>query len=264
MVIKGEISIKTHQILSFSPIFAELSLGENIFWPGCAILSMGIDIVMKTYELLKTQIPNLKLSTMCCGKPSLHINGGIPYERRKHFLNKSFKNKGTKKIYTLCPNCQHTLSKHSDCEIISAWTVLDEAIPKEKYNIYKGIKLSLHDPCPIKDHLENTVAARNILSKLGVDILEFVNNREKTLCCGKKNMIMTLEPKKGQKLFQIRAKQAPSKEIVTYCASCVDTFRQNNFEACHILELLWETKTAGSWKNRYNSVKKIKKEDKQC
>lgn len=263
-MIKGEISIRTHQILSFSSIFAELSLGANIFWPGCAILSMGEDIVMKTYELLKTQIPDLKLSTMCCGKPSLHINSGEPYERRKQFLNEAFKKNSTKRIYTLCPNCQHTLSDNSDCEIISAWTVLDEAIPKEKYNIYKGRELSLHDPCPIKDHLENTVAARNILNKLGVDILEFVNNREKTLCCGKKNMIMTLEPEKGQQLFQIRANQAPSKEIVTYCASCVDTFRQNNFQAYHILELLWEMKTTGSWRNRYSLVKNIKREDKQC
>jgi len=88
-MIKGEISIKTHQILSFSSIFAELSLGANIFWPGCAILSMGEDIVMKTYELLKTQIPDLKLSTMCCGKPSLHINSGEPYERRKQILYKN-------------------------------------------------------------------------------------------------------------------------------------------------------------------------------
>ncbi|MFR1710426.1 MAG: heterodisulfide reductase-related iron-sulfur binding cluster [Clostridium sp.] len=261
-MIKGEISIKTHQILSFSYIFAELPLGEDIFWPGCSILSMGEDIVMNTYELLREQIPGLKLSTMCCGKPSLHINDGKPYEKRKQFLNEAFKKNNTKRIYTLCPNCQNTLSQHSDCEIISAWTVLDEAIPKEKYNIYEGKKLSLHDPCPIREHLENTVAARNILSKLGVDILEFVNNREKALCCGKKNMIMTLKPEKGQKLFQIRAKQAPSKEIVTYCASCVDTFRQNNFEAYHILELLWETKTIGSWKNRYNTVKKIKREDK--
>lgn len=258
-MIKGEISIKTHQIFSFSSIFAELPTGENIFWPGCAILSMGEEIVMKTYELLKTQIPDLKLSTMCCGKPSLHIDGGRPYKRRKQFLNAAFKSNGTKKIYTLCPNCQHTLSDNSDCEIISAWTVLDKAIPREKYNIYNGRKLSLHDPCPIVDYLENTVAARNILNKLGVDILEFANNREKTLCCGKKNMIMTLDPQKGQKLFQIRAKQAPSKEIVTYCASCVDTFRQNDFEAYHILELLWKTKTNGSWRNRYNSVRKIKR-----
>ncbi len=258
-MVKGKISIKTHQLLSFSSLFIELSPGENVFWPGCAILSMGEEIVMKTYELLKTQIPDLKLSTMCCGKPSLHIDGGKPYEKRKQFLNKAFEKNGVQKIYTLCPNCQNTLVGNSNCEIISAWTVLDEIIPKNKYNIYKGRKLSLHDPCPIRGYLENAVAARNILNKLGVDILEFPNNRDRTICCGKKDMIMTLYPEKGQKLFEIRAKQAPSKEIVTYCSSCVDTFRKNSFEAYHILELLWETKANGSWKNRYNSVRKSKR-----
>ncbi|HBA02962.1 MAG TPA: hypothetical protein DCW51_02765, partial [Clostridium sp.] len=163
-MVKGKISIKTHQLLSFSSLFIELSPGENVFWPGCAILSMGEEIVMKTYELLKTQIPHLKLSTMCCGKPSLHIDGGKPYEKRKQFLNKAFGKNGVKKIYTLCPNCQNTLVENSNCEIISAWTVLDEIIPKNKYNIYKGRKLSVHDPCPIRGYLENAVAARNILN----------------------------------------------------------------------------------------------------
>ncbi len=256
---KGKISIKTHQLLSFSSIFVEFSPGENIFWPGCAILSMGEEIVMKTYELLKIKLPDLKLSTMCCGKPSLHIDEGKPYEKIKQFLKETFEKNGVKKIYTLCPNCQHTLSDNSNCEIMSAWTVLDEAIPIDKYNIYKGRELSLHDPCPTRSHLENTVATRSILNKLGIDILEFSNNMDKTICCGKRDMIMTLDPQKGQKLFEIRAKQAPSREIVTYCASCVNTFRENSFEAYHILELLWEIKTNGSWKNRYNSVRKIKR-----
>ncbi len=261
-MIKGEISIKTHQFLSFSSIFAKLLPGENVFWPGCAILSMGEEIVFKTYELLKTQIPDLQLSTMCCGKPSLHISGRKFFYKKKNFLNKAFKMYGIKRIYTLCPNCQHTLSIHSDCEIISAWTVLDKSIPREKYSTHKGEKLSLHDPCPVKDHLENTIATRSILCKLGIEILEFDNNREKTICCGKKNMIMTLEPEKGKKLFELREKQAPSREVVTYCASCVDTFRQNNFKTNHILELLWNAEVNMSWKNRYKVVKRVRKEKK--
>ncbi|MEG1254613.1 (Fe-S)-binding protein [Clostridium sp.] len=261
-MIKGKISIKTHQLLSFNPVFSKLEAGDNVFWPGCAILSMGEDIVIKTYKLLKMQIPDLVLSSMCCGKPSLHIQGGKPYEKKNTYLKEAFLNCGIKKIYTLCPNCQHTLSKYSGCEVISAWTILDEAIPKDKYDICKGRSLSLHDPCPVRDHLENTVATRNILKKLGVDILEFTNHGEKTMCCGKKDMIMTLNPEKGQKIFMARAKQATSREVVTYCASCVDTFRNNDFQASHILELLWQTQTTGSWINRYKAVKGIKRRDK--
>ncbi len=261
---KGRISIKTHQLLSFHPMFAKLSLGENVFWPGCAILSMGEDIVQKTYELLKTQIPDLVFSTMCCGKPSLHIDGGKPYVKRKAYLNKEFEACGTKRIYTLCPNCQHTLSEYSGLEIISAWTVLDKAIPKDKYDMCKGIRMALHDPCPVRNHLENTTAARSILTKLGVEILEFKHHGEKTICCGKKDMLMTLEPEKGQKLFEIRAKEAPSPHIVTYCASCVDTFRQNGFQGTHILELLWNIQSNGSWKNRYQAVREVKRGDKEC
>jgi len=94
---------------------------------------------------------------------------------------------------------------------------------------------------------------------MGVEILEFKNNRDKTICCGKKDMIMAIYPEKGKKLFDVRASQAPSKDIVTYCASCVDTFRDNSFNANHILELLWQTETKGSWLNRYKTVKVAKR-----
>lgn len=254
---KGKINIKTHQFFSFNKIFAILQKGENVFWPGCAILSMGENITISTYELLKEQIPDLKMGTLCCGNPSLHIDGGLPYEKKKKYINEELRKAGVKRIYTLCPNCQNTLYDNCHCEIISAWVILDKAIPKELYDFYKGRKLSLHDPCPVRAHLENPRAVRNILIKLGIDILEFENNKERTLCCGKKNMIMELDPEKGKKIFQVRANQAPSKSIVTYCASCADTFKSSGFEGIHILELLWQTETNKSWSNRFKTVVKI-------
>jgi len=254
-----EITVKNHQIMSFNKIFARITTSEEVFWPGCAMLSLGSDINIKTYNLLKSKIPNLGYSTYCCGKPSLHINDGIDFPKRKQVLNDLFKRNNIKKIYTLCPNCYGTLSKHCNVEIESAWKLIDEFFPEDKLNILKGQTYTLHDPCPITDDLGACDYVRSILNKLGVEVLEFKNNREKTICCGKKNMIMALEPEKGQKIFALRAAQAPSKNIVTYCASCVDTFKQNSFNAHHILELLWQIESNGSWVNRYKSVSTFKR-----
>ncbi len=254
-----ELIVKNHQTMSFNKIFAKIQPGEEIFWPGCAILSLGSEITEKTYNLLKTNMPNMSYSTFCCGKPSLHINEGKDFISKADFFRKAFKKNKTKIIYTLCPNCFVTLSEFCDIEVKSAWSLIDEFFPKEKYNILQGKKLSLHDPCPIVKDIESTEHVRSILSKMGVEILEFKNNKHKTICCGKKNMLMTLDPEKGKKLFELRSVQAPSNDIVSYCASCVDTFKQNSFNSKHILELLWQTNVNGSWVNRYKAVRTIQK-----
>lgn len=256
-----ELIVKNHQIMSFNKLFAKIQPGQEIFWPGCAILSLGSEITEKTYSLLKTKIPELSYSTFCCGKPSMHIYEGKDFEKRINFIKKKLKENGTKKIYTLCPNCYVTLSEFSGLCVQSAWSLIDECFPADKYNLLKGMAMSLHDPCPVVKDIESAEHVRNILNKMGVEVLEFKNNRDKTICCGKKNMLMTINPEKGKKVFEARASQAPSKEIVSYCAACVDTFRNNSFNASHILELLWEIETKGSWLNRYKSVKAVQRSE---
>lgn len=254
-----ELIVKNHQIVSYNKIFATIQPGRDIFWPGCAILSLGSEITEKTYNLLKIKIPNLSYSTFCCGKPSKHICGGKDFLKRTEILTKIFKENGTKNIYTLCPNCFVTLSEFSKVHVQSAWSLIDDCFPEESYNILDGKSYSLHDPCPIIKDIEAADHVRSILNKMGVEILEFKNNKEKTMCCGKKNMLMTLEPEKGKKLFELRASQAPSKNIVTYCASCRDTFRQNSFNASHVLELMFQTESTSSWINRYKTVKSLQR-----
>ncbi|MFA9422051.1 MAG: hypothetical protein ACERLG_00620 [Sedimentibacter sp.] len=36
-----ELIVKNHQIVSFNKTFATIQPGQDIFWPGCAILSLG-------------------------------------------------------------------------------------------------------------------------------------------------------------------------------------------------------------------------------
>lgn len=255
-----ELIVKNHQLMSYNKIFANIQPGQDIFWPGCAVLSHGREITEKTYLLLKKKIPGLVYSTYCCGKPSKHINNGKDYIKIENTLHKLFKENKVKKIYTLCPNCLVTLSEYEEINVQSAWALIDEIFPQEKHDILKGECYSIHDPCPIVHDIEAADHVRNILNKLGIEVLEFKNNKEKTICCGKKNMLMALNPEKGKKLFELRASQAPSNKIVTYCASCRDTFKQNSYDSKHILELLFETEASSSWVNRFRAVSFIKKE----
>jgi hypothetical protein len=73
-------------------------------------------------------------------------------------------------------------------------------------------------------------------------------------------MIMALDPKKGKAIFERRIAHCESREVATYCASCVDTFRDNYFTAHHVLELMFQINGKTSWINRYKAVKNFKKE----
>lgn len=254
-----ELIVKSHQVLSFNKIFSKTGKGEDVFWPGCAVLSMGSEITDKTYRLLKAAIPELSYSTYCCGKPSKYINSGKDFKKIKELLRGSFKENGIKNIYTLCPNCFITLGEFSEVNVQSAWYLIDKYFPEERRGILNGRKFSLHDPCPIVNDIDAAEYVRSILHKMGAEVLEFTNNKEKTVCCGKKDMLMALNPEKGKKLFDLRASQAPSKNIVTYCASCRDTFKQNSFASYHLLELLFQADANSSWINRYKAVKNMKR-----
>jgi len=254
-----EFIVKSHQALSFNRIFSTTGKSEDVFWPGCAVLSMGSEITDKTYKLLKTAIPELSYSTSCCGKPSKYIKHGEDFNKRKEFLERTFKENGIKNIYTLCPNCFVTLGEFSEVSVQSAWHIIDEYFPNACLGMLNGRKFSLHDPCPVIKDIEAADHVRSILRKMGAEILEFTNNKEKTVCCGKKDMLMALNPESGKKLFDLRASQAPSKSVVTYCASCRDTFKQNSFDSYHVLELLFQIEANSSWMNRYRAVKNMKR-----
>ena len=256
---KREFIVKNHQMLSFSRVFAVTGQGENVFWPGCAVLSMGSELSKRTYDFLKKLIPNLTYSTACCGKPSKYILGGKDFPKRRTFLEQTLSEKGVRTIYTLCPNCFDTLREIEGVRVVSVWAMIDQNFPDEARGILEGRALAIHDPCPIGSDIESAQYVRNILEKMGAEVLEFKNNREKTLCCGKKNMIMALDPKRGQRMFNARAKQAPCRDIVTYCASCKDTFVDNEFECSHVLELLFQIKASPSWVNRYKAVKSLER-----
>lgn len=263
MNIKEQV-VENHQLLSFSKLFAMHGEGAHVFWPGCAVLSLGEELAVGTYQLLQELIPDLSYSTMCCGKPSIHIRGGEGYPKRLAQIQGEVAQKGTRVIYTMCPNCYNTLGKLEDVEIRSIWKILDEQLPARFYGVLAGRAFSLHDPCPIKQgDLESAEHVRSILSKMGAEVLEFAHNRANTICCGKRNMLMALDPKRAEQVFAARAKEAPSREVVTYCASCKATFGDRDFTSHYLLELMLGLDQKGSWKKRYQSVRALKRTNKE-
>ncbi|MGL5244114.1 MAG: heterodisulfide reductase-related iron-sulfur binding cluster, partial [Sarcina sp.] len=100
-----EFIVDNHQRLGFSSIFAMATEGEEAFLPGCSFMTLGENLVLETFNILKLENPNMAIATTCCAKPSKYIKGGVKFKKRFHATIELLKSKGIKKIYVACPNC---------------------------------------------------------------------------------------------------------------------------------------------------------------
>lgn len=246
-------SVDIHQRIAFSKYFIYTSNdSDNIFMPGCSMLSLGYANIIPLYTILKRAYPDMAIATFCCGKPSVHIKNGKDFIPRLAKLDKYL----GKNIFTSCPNCYNVL-KSQGANVISIWTIIDEFI-REPDVKHRGGSYTLHDPCTAKKMTESHNAVRSILKKCDVTIHEFDKCRDRAGCCGKINMTMVLDKERGTKILQSRLNGRKTDSIISYCASCTESFDVDAIESFHISDLLCEKKSNYSSKNRFHSVKYIR------
>lgn len=271
----GYKTVKVHQSNSFSPIFSKSFIKPNtksIFFPGCSLSSYKNDIVLKTYEYLKFHIEDISLVFECCGKPTLSIGDLDRFNNYYSKLESKFNENDIYEVIVACPNCYKTIKHNSkNIKVKIIWEVINEyGIPKELNNYYKDIDkmFSLHDPCPIRDVDIIHESVRTILNELGVKIVEFDKNRNKSECCGSGGMVRVTNPQLAKKQTNKRANQSKTDNIVTYCESCCESMLSVNKQTLHILDFMFNedvlkyktftqdrSSTIKKWKNRYTGIK---------
>lgn len=148
-------------------------------------------------------------------------------------------------------------------------------MPKELKNKYSDLKeeFALHDPCPIKKEEQIHEAVRSILKDLGIKIVEFEKNRSKTECCGCGGMVGVTNKELWLSQKNKRANSTECENIVSYCESCVNTFKSSDKNALHILDFIFNEdvingkaksqkniSTINQWINRIKLANKVGKE----
>lgn len=275
----GKMSVKLHQQLGFSKRLKAFSITsqhseKSVFFPGCALMAHSPELVQQTFTYLKSILPSVEMMSACCGKPTAIMGEHTQYAKNLNSLELQLQNAGVKQLIVACMNCYAQFKKaYDNIEVISLWELMVEhGISKETHQRLEHIDIafSLHDPCPARneDHIHEAV--RRLLSEMPITYVEFKANRSQSLCCGAGNMLLALNPKAGQKLAHKRASQSPTYYVVTYCQSCVETFRTTDLTSVHLLELIFnenirtkedlDLKTKSllqKWQNRFAIKKHI-------
>ena len=164
-----------------------------------------------------------------------------------------------KKIVTTCPHSYNIL-KNEYPELGGVYIVkhhsefiLDLYLKKKitLLNKLKGKKVTYHDPCYLGRGNNIYDPPRELISYLGVNLVEMRRSKNKSFCCGAGGAQMFKEPEKGNKDINIdRTEEALSLSpeiIATGCPFCntmmtdgVKSVSENSAEVMDIAELIAE------------------------
>ncbi|WP_081016457.1 (Fe-S)-binding protein [Paraclostridium sordellii] len=270
---KGYSIVKFHQMNSFSPIFSKDLNTENarvVFLPGCSLSSYSDSIVKKIYKYLQKHYKDIGMTFKCCGKPTKSMGEVEKFNKYYDKIESLISNNEIEEIIVACPNCYNTLSKNSkSIKITSLYEVIkDKGIPKNLKNNFENITCSVHDSCSIRYEKCIHDSVRYILKELGINIVEFENCRENTVCCGAGGMVAITNSEVSLKQINRRVNETKCENIVCYCQSCCESLLNSDKNIFHILDLIFNEyfinknvvsqsteNTLKKWKNRYKTVR---------
>jgi Fe-S oxidoreductase len=219
-----------------------MALGKNpeiLFWVGCAgSFDDRAKKITKAFVriLQQAEVDFAVLGTeeSCTGDPAKRAGNEFLFQMQAMTNIEVMNAYQIKKIVTTCPHCFNTLkNEYPDLggnykvlhhtELIKS--LLDEGRITVEGGMYKGKRVTFHDPCYLGRGNEVYEAPRDLIKKLEVELVEMKRCKSNGLCCGAGGAQMFKEPEKGNKsINEERTKDAlevKPKVIATGCPFCL-------------------------------------------
>lgn len=200
---------------------------KAVFFTGCNFPSFFPETTDKLVEEFRKY--DIGVVYDCCGKPIEEL--GLKEEAAGIIerINQKLKNAGVEQVVMACPNCYYFLKERLDAEVISVYEKMKELGIGKKL---EKERIPMYYPCPDRKS-----------KKIAEDMNEFlvgevVDAFPEVQCCGLGGCAAGKESDVAQAMTDL-VKQSEEKELYTYCASCICSFRRRGYEeAKHILPIL--------------------------
>lgn len=225
------------------PTMAEMmAKGESpeiLFWVGCS--GSFDDRAKKITKALVKILNNCKVNfavlgaeESCTGDPAKRAGNEFTFQMQAMMNIQVLEAYDVQKIVTACPHCFNTLKNEypelgGNYEVIHHTQLIQELINQGKLvlsdgGIYKGKKITFHDPCYLGRANDVYEAPRALIEKLDSELVEMKRCKTKGLCCGAGGAQMFKEAEKGNKEINIeRTEEALNLNpdiIATGCPFC--------------------------------------------
>lgn len=212
---------------------------DTVFFPGCTLPGTRPETTWSIYQQLKEDIPHLGVVLDCCHKPSHDLG-------RQHCFLNWFEDmrdwlirQGVRHIIVACPNCYKIFQGYGQgLTVQTAWEILAEKkIDLTPPTVPHG-RITVHDPCPLRDHQEAQQAVRTILLRLGLKVREMRHYGKHTICCGEGGSVNSVNPDMAGKWIALRKIEAGDDLVITYCAGCAGFLAKAGIKVVHLGDLL--------------------------
>jgi Fe-S oxidoreductase len=212
---------------------------EYLFWVGC---SGSFDDRAKKITKALVRILNacqvdfavLGAEESCTGDPAKRAGNEFTFQMQAIMNIQVLNGYEVKKIVTACPHCFNTLKNEypelgGQYEVIHHTQLIQELINQGKLvlkdgGVFKGKKITFHDPCYLGRANNVFEAPRELIQKLDAELVEMKRCKTKGLCCGAGGAQMFKEAEKGNKEINIErtedALETGSSIIATGCPFC--------------------------------------------
>lgn len=212
---------------------------DTVFFPGCSLPGTRPEATWWLYQQLKKQIPQLGMVLDCCHKPSHDLG-------RQHFFLQQFTpirerliNSGIRTIIVACPNCHKVFQEYGqELQIRTVWEILVESSLNPESPTTIETSVTVHDPCPLRDHQGTQQAVRTLIARHNLRIEEMRHSKNRTLCCGEGGSVGFVQPDLARKWGDIRRREAGDKLVITYCAGCAGFLNRAGIRTIHLADLL--------------------------
>jgi heterodisulfide reductase subunit D len=212
---------------------------EILFWVGCAgSFDERAQKITKAFAKILhhcgIKFAVLGTEESCNGDPAKRAGNEFLFQMQAMTNIQVMNSYGVKKIVTACPHCFNTLKNEypelgGNYEVMHHTQLLQQLINdgrlKIEEGVFKGQKITFHDPCYLGRGNGVYEAPRNLIASLDVELNEMKRSRAKGFCCGAGGAQMFKEPENGNRDVNIeRTEEALSlnpKIIAVGCPFCM-------------------------------------------
>lgn len=224
------------------PTMAEMmAQGETpdiLFWVGC---SGSFDdrakkitkAVVKILNKCDVKFAVLGTEESCTGDPAKRAGNEFTFQMQAMMNIQVLDGYEVKKIVTACPHCFNTLKNEypelgGNYEVIHHTQLIQGLINDGKLavegGVYKGKKITFHDPCYLGRANDVYEAPRELIEKLDAELIEMKRCKTNGLCCGAGGAQMFKEAERGNKEINVErtedALETKANIIATGCPFC--------------------------------------------
>jgi Fe-S oxidoreductase len=199
----------------------------------------------------------------CCGESIRKTGNEEVFRTLAREYIKTFVDHGVKRILVASPHCYHTFRNEYPefmvhFEVIHISQFLAELMEAGRLELPEGrnggppTRVTYHDPCYLGRHNGVYDQPREVLKQLpGLELVEMVDSRNNSLCCGGGGGRIWAETPKGERFSDLRMAQAVetgAEVLATSCPYCISNFEESRLalegdgapQVRDITELIWE------------------------